>query len=105
MKIPNVKKTVIIAVILLLQPFISAHGSEEKEIKVAIYFSNVKRFAEEVKEVIDYSWIKNGVRYTIKPDIITKKDVLNGKIFSYDVFLIPGSGRHYFDAFNKKWRE
>ncbi|HEC77367.1 MAG TPA: hypothetical protein ENI33_08980 [Thermoplasmatales archaeon] len=98
------KKAIIIAFMLLLQIFIPVHGVEEKEIKVAIYFSNVKRFAEEVKEVIDYSWVKNGIKYTIKPDIITKRDVLNGKIFSYDVFLIPGSGRHYFDAFNKKWR-
>ncbi|HDN95560.1 MAG TPA: hypothetical protein ENG71_00640 [Thermoplasmatales archaeon] len=96
----------IVILALLLSPVISnIHAVQEKEIKVAIYFSNVKRFAQEVEETIDYSWTKNGVKYVIKPHIISKKEIINGSIFSYDVFIIPGSGRHYFDAMNKKWRD
>ncbi|MEM2509080.1 MAG: hypothetical protein QW673_02660, partial [Candidatus Thermoplasmatota archaeon] len=43
---------------------------EEKEIKVAIYFSGVKRYAEEIKDAIEYSWSENGKKYKISSQII-----------------------------------
>ncbi len=95
-------------IILLLFPLLfpmPLNAEKVREINVAIYFSNVKRFAEEIKDAIDYSWEKNGVKYVIKPDIIGKEDVIGGKLFSYDVFVIPGSGRPYVDVINNRWRE
>ncbi len=89
----------------MLLSLLQIDGIEEKEIKVAIYFSAVKRFAEEVKDAIYYSWIKSNVKYSIKPYIITKRDVIEGRLSSFDVFVIPGSARPYFDAMNPKWRK
>ena len=76
-----------------------------REIKVAVYFSSVKRFAEEVKEAIEYSWTSGNTKYRIDVDIISKRDIINGKLRNYDALVIPGAARPYFDAYNKKWRE
>ena len=96
------KKILPFIIAFLLFPHINA--TQEKEIKVAIYFSNIKRFAEEIKETIEYSWMENGVKYVIKAEIINKREILNGEIFRYDVFIIPGSGRPYLDALQPRWR-
>ncbi|MEM1513977.1 MAG: BPL-N domain-containing protein [Candidatus Thermoplasmatota archaeon] len=77
---------------------------EEKEIKVAIYFSGVKRYAEEIKDAIEYSWSENGKKYKISSQIIGREDILNGKLSQYDVFVIPGSARPYLDAIDARWR-
>lgn len=76
-----------------------------REMKVAVYFSSVKRFAEEVKEAIEYSWTSGNTKYRIDVDIISKRDIINGKLRNYDALVIPGAARPYFDAYNKKWRE
>lgn len=97
------KKLISVAILLLIN--FPSLQMEEKEIKVAIYFSSVKRFAEEVEEAINYTWIKGNIKYIIKPEVINKRDVIEGKLSNYDVFVIPGSARPYFDAYNLKWRE
>ncbi|MBC7081313.1 MAG: hypothetical protein H5T44_03620 [Thermoplasmatales archaeon] len=83
---------------------ILANGDEENEINVAIYFSGVKRYAEEIKDAIEYSWIHSGEKYKISSEIITRKDVINGKLSQYDVLVIPGIARPYLDAIDARWR-
>ncbi len=90
-------------VVALLTPAIPA--TENVDISVAIYFSSIRRFAEEIEEPLRYSWIHEGVTYTITPYIISKQEVLEGKLSSFDVLVIPGSGRHYVDALNPRWRK
>jgi len=89
----------ILSVLILILP--SYAIKEEKEIKVAIYFSGVKRYAEEIKDAISYSW----GRHKISAEIITREDVINGMLSSYDVFIIPGSARPYADAMDARWRD
>ncbi|KAA0000073.1 MAG: hypothetical protein FE047_02570 [Thermoplasmata archaeon] len=95
----------ILLCVILFSLSVNIPAERKMEIKVAIYFSNVKRFAEEIRDAIDYSWIKKGVKYVISAEIIGREDVKKGKLNSYDVFVIPGSARPYTDAMNKKWRE
>ena len=92
----------IVSVLIIILPAYAL--KEEKEIKVAIYFSGVKRYAEEIKDAIYYSWIENGVKYRISPEIITREDVIEGRLSSYDVFIIPGVARPYLDAVDARWR-
>ena len=94
------KVFVIIAIIFLLTLNIP-----EKEINVAIYYSNINIFSQEIKDAIDYSWKENGIKYKINAQIIEKEDIEKGKLTSYDVLIIPGSGRPYLDALNEKWKE
>ena len=92
-----------VLVIALTAPTIQA--TENVDISVAIYFSSVRRFAEEIEEPLQYSWTHEGATYTITPYIISKREVLEGKLSSYDILVIPGSGRHYLDALNPRWRK
>lgn len=91
--------------LILFLPFMNSFATKEIDINVAIYFSGVRRFAEEVEDAIDYTWFIGNVKYTIKPKIITKEDIINGKLAEYDVFIVPGAARSYFDAYIPKWRE
>jgi len=100
----NMKIVAIIIAALIFLPSIYAFDEKEVEIKAAIYFSNIERFADEIRIAIDYSWEVNGIKYRIRPEIVNKHDVLNGKLSNFDVFIIPGSGRHYFDALLPEWR-
>ncbi|MCD6573434.1 MAG: hypothetical protein J7K95_05015 [Thermoplasmata archaeon] len=91
------KQLLVISLISLLFP-------QTVQINVAIYFS-FGEYAQEVKDAIDYSWIKDGVKYEIVPEIITKKEIKNGELKNYDVLIIPGESRIYFDAIDKKWKD
>ncbi len=99
------KKFISLAILFL--SFLPANAFHERsmEIKAAIYFSNIEKFAQEIKIAIDYSWEAGDIKYSIKPEIVDKQDVMRGKLANYDVFIIPGSGRPYFDALLPKWRE
>ena len=66
------KQLLVISLISLLFP-------QTVQINVAIYFS-FGEYAQEVKDAIDYSWIKDGVKYEIVPEIITKKEIKNGEL-------------------------
>ncbi len=90
---------------LLLLHIPHAESMEKKEIKVAIYFSTIKRYARDIEECVNYTWIKNNVEYVMKARIISKSDVLKGALSQYDVFIISASGRSYMDAYNPLWRE
>ncbi len=85
------------------------HFSKSTEIRVAVYNSEIKKIAEETKQAILYSWEENDTTYEIVPVIINKSDVVGkGKYAltneNFDVLVIPGSGRPYFDAYNPIWR-
>ncbi|MEA2054295.1 MAG: BPL-N domain-containing protein [Candidatus Thermoplasmatota archaeon] len=90
----------------------SFSSSDEKtvKIKVAVYGSTVKIFAEEVKQTIEYSWENNGTKYEIIPVIIGRNDVIGkGKNAltneNFDVFIVPGISSPYFDAYDLRWRK
>ena len=55
------KQLLVISLISLLFP-------QTVQINVAIYFS-FGEYAQEVKDAIDYSWIKDGVKYEIVPEM------------------------------------
>jgi len=77
------------------------------EIRVAVYDSALKNIAREAKNAIGCSWESNGVEYKIVPSIIGREDIVRKHVLrkeNFDVLLIPGSGRPYFDAYDLRWR-
>lgn len=97
------KRVLVCAIVAaLVAPAIQA--TESVDISVAIYFSALHNFAEEIEEPLQYSWVSHGTTHTITPYIISKREVIEGKLSSFDVLVIPGSGRHYVDALNPRWR-
>ena len=90
---------------LLLFSFPHVISMEKKELRVAIYFSTIKRYARDIEECVNYSWVKGNVEYVIKARIIGKDEVMNGNLSNYDAFIISASGRSYMDAYNPVWRE
>lgn len=78
------------------------------EIKVAVYDSVLKNISREAKDAIEYSWEENGIKYEIVPSMINRSDIVRRHVLTegnFDVILIPGSGRPYFDAYDVRWRE
>ena len=95
----------IIVILLILSIVHFPLLQNEREIDVAIYFSSVERYSEEIENAINYSWMEGGTKYVINTDIVNKNEVKSGKLSSYDVFIVPGSARPYMDVLDEKWRE
>jgi len=79
------------------------------EIRVAIYTSVIDEYAREVERALDYAWQDDGTRYEIVSSIIGRRQVLGRETplldaSSFDVLVIPGSGRPYVDAADPRWR-
>lgn len=100
-------KLAVLCIFLFILPSISFSQQPKVEIRAAIYESIVTRYAEEAKKAIEYSWEINGTHYEIIPTIIKKEDILGGALTSenFDLLVIPGSGRPYFDAYDVRWKE
>jgi len=102
-------RIVVISLIFLLLPTFSYSQEGSIEIKVAIYDSIVRVYTEEVEKALYYSWEENGTKYEIVPVVIGREEVIGkGKNSltneNFDVFIVPGSARPYFDAYDFKWR-
>ena len=102
-------RIVVISLIFLLLPTFSYSQEGSIEIKVAIYDSVVRIYTEEVEKALYYSWEENGTKYEIVPVVIGREEVIGkGKNSltneNFDVFIVPGSARPYFDAYDFKWR-
>lgn len=74
------------------------------EIDVAIYFSSAE-YDEEIRDAISYSWTKDGIKYEIVPEIITKEEIRKGELSNYDVLVIPGEPRIYADCMDERWKK
>ncbi len=87
-----------------------AHGAADSvEIRVAIYTSVIDDYAVEVERALDCAWQDDGTRYEIVTSIIGRRQVLGRgtpslDAPSFDVLVIPGSGRPYVDAADPRWR-
>ena len=94
-----------VLIILFFTPLYNSTFYDKNDIHIAIYYSTIQDYAEEVKTVMNYSWTYENIRYTIHPTIITKQSVLNDELLSYDVLVIPGSGQPYIDALDPLWKK
>jgi len=96
--------------VLLLTPAVPAvPGQETVDVRVAVYFSVIEDYADEVVQALDCSWESNGVTYRLAPVVIDRGDVMRGGEHAltpenFDVLAIPGSGRPYLDALHPVWR-
>ncbi len=78
------------------------------EIRVAVYDSVLKNISREAKDAVEYSWEDNGTKYEIVTSMINKSDLVRKHVLTegnFDVLLMPGSGRPYFDAYDLRWRK
>jgi len=78
------------------------------EIRVAVYDSVLKNISREAKDAVEYSWEDNGTKYEIVTSVINKSDLVRKHVLTegnFDVLLMPGSGRPYFDAYDLRWRK
>ncbi|HHO57018.1 MAG TPA: hypothetical protein ENJ70_00520, partial [Thermoplasmatales archaeon] len=74
-----------IAVILLILSIVNFPLLQnERDIDVAIYFSNVEIYSEEIENAINCSWMEGETKYVINTDIVNKNEVKSGKLSSYD---------------------
>jgi len=78
------------------------------EVRVAVYDSVLKNISREAKDAVEYSWEDNGTKYEIVTSVINKSDLVRKHVLTegnFDVLLMPGSGRPYFDAYDLRWRK
>jgi len=85
-------------------------GTDTVEIRVAVYTSVIEDYAAEVERALDYAWVDGGTRYVITSSVIGRGQVLGRDTpalhtGSFDVLVIPGSGRPYVDAADPRWRD
>ncbi len=77
---------------------------EEREIKVALYDS-ISPSVKLLEYSLHYAWKENGIKYKINVSRIGYREVIQGKLCDYDILVIGASGRQYFHALNKKWKD
>ncbi|MFO8133245.1 MAG: BPL-N domain-containing protein [Thermoplasmatota archaeon] len=104
-------------VAVLLVPVVPVQGVVEEsgvdgdavEIRVAVYTSVVEDYAAEVERALGDGWVDGGTRYEITSGVIGRRQVLGHgtpalDTESFDVLVVPGSGRPYVDAADPRWR-
>ena len=79
-------------------------GLHQKEIRIALYDS-ISPSVKLLQYSFNYSWTHDGIEYKMKARRIGYKDVINGSLSHYDILVIGASGRQYFHALNKRWKD
>lgn len=99
------QKVLFLLVFMLMFACPLMNASEKQEINVAIYVSSIEQYTKEIEEILHYEWEYNGITYHIRSSIVNNIGVLQGELESFDILVIPGSGRPYFDALNPAWKK
>ncbi|RLF46906.1 MAG: hypothetical protein DRN29_03950 [Thermoplasmata archaeon] len=102
------RKIVAAAMIVTFLFAIFSSASLEKEdkriVRIALYDS-ISPSVNLLEHCLRYAWEENGIKYEMDVKRIGYRDVINGSLQNYDVLVIGASGRQYFHALNKKWKD
>ena len=83
---------------------VSSEKEDKRTIKIALYDS-ISPSVRLIEHCFRYAWRDGNTKYEMNVKRIGYKDVINGSLMNYDVLVIGASGRQYFHALHKKWKD